>query len=262
MGRPPARPVHVRGVGVRRAAVVAARPGCGQGEGPHARRAVSRTGQAVPAARRRRAARPANHARRPDPDGPGRERVRLLRRGRRLHPRTLRDAPRGRFRRAGLHLQPGHAAQEGRDPGRVQGRELRLEPEERLREAPRGPAARPPDVRRILPRVVRFVGAAAPHQARAGDDRRHRLHALRRRLVLALHGARRHDVRLVGGHERAVPAADVELRLRGADFGAGTCDAEILRAARAHEEVHDGCGARRAPRAARGAAAHGVHERR
>ena len=77
---------------------------------------------------------------------------------------------------------------------------------------PQGPA----DVRRILSRLVRHLGrAASPRQDRS-LPRRPRIHAQGGRLVQHLHGARRHDLRLLDRRRPAVQARHLELRLRRA----------------------------------------------
>ncbi len=103
VGAAPARALFLRGMGDGRAALVAA-PAGGH-RAAHHRPAVPRAGPALPPGGRPGAGAPAGDPGRSDPDGPGRERVRLLRRRSGLPGGAAPGPARRRLRRAALRLQ-------------------------------------------------------------------------------------------------------------------------------------------------------------
>jgi beta-galactosidase len=104
-----------------------------------------------------------------------------------------------------FQCNPTNAVAKTHIPRTVLGGELRHRSGVRLQGAGRG-AAGAADVRRILFRLVRHLGRAAPPRRRRKCRGRHRRDAEGERLLQPLHGARRHHLRPVGRLRPSVPA--------------------------------------------------------
>ena len=213
VGDSPSRTLQLRRVGRRRRAVVA-------DEGRQAeadidalvRSALGRSRDEL-AARGRTSARGASgHEGRTDPDGAGRERVRTPRQRRRVHA----NAPPGRHRRglrgSALRVQSAEGHAERIPPRAFPGGELRRRSRAALRDRPQIPAEGSADVRGVLSCVVRHVGTGAPlREKRPRVLRSDRLDVRQPRQLLALHGARRDDIRRMGRVPQSVHSQRHEL---------------------------------------------------
>ncbi len=239
-GRRPGRdraagPVHLRRVGQRRAARLADR---------HAGDAAALLAPAVPGrggALVRRAD-PADRGgaggvRRPGRRGAGGERVRQLRRRPRVSGVAARRADRARHQRAAVHRRRADRADAGRrhPAGRAGDRDLRVARGAGGRAAAVAAPRRAVRVRRVLERLVRPLGREPPRTGAGERRRRPRRHPGRGRVGELLHGARRHQLRPVGGRQprrQPAPAHRHQLRLRRADRRTRRPAAEVLPAAR------------------------------
>ena len=236
VGDSPSRTLQLRRVGRRRRTVVV--------DGGRRRReadfdALVRSALGRPrdelAARGGPSARGASgHEGRTDPHGAGRERVRTPRRRRRVHA----SAPAGRHRRglrgSALRVQSAAGHAERIHPRAFPGGELRRRSKAAFRDRPQIPAEGSADVRGVLSRVVRHVGTGAPlREVGPRVLRSDRLDVRQPRQLLALHGARRDELRRMGRLPQSVRPERDKLRLRGADQRERTRQPELREIPRA-----------------------------
>ncbi len=230
VGRPPARALRVRRVGLRRSAGLAP-PHAGH-QGPLLGPALPRGLRALRPPARRRGPRPDVRQGRAGPHGPARERVRELRQRPGLHGRAQEDVG-GGGRRGAVHHGRRPLARHAR--GRHgPGRGHRPRPGHERKGLRRGGQTRR-ERSRLLQRVLSGLADALGGEMGPGRDRRGPARpplAPRERQVLQfLHVPRRDELRLHGRGQlqRQVRAGRHELRLRRPARRDGPADAEVLR---------------------------------
>ena len=246
-----ARPLHLRGVGRRGPAGLAAgrrRRGCAS-----PRAAVPRRDRQVlrePAAARGRAS---GDARRTGAHGAGRERVRRVRRrpaarAPEVPARARRPRARPGHRRPAVHLRPGERRDAGprRPAGAAQDGDVRVSHGRAVRGTAAAPAHRAADVHGVLERLVRLVGPGAPRGTRRGERRRPGRPARGRRVRQPVHVPRRHELRPDQRRERQghLPAHHDVVRLRRAARRGRHPDRQVLRDARRDRPAPAGTGRR------------------